>query len=106
MTIPLVSKAAVLTSFKHPLELKDDWPVTQPSELLPGECLIEMEYAGCCQSDIHIRDNDWGADASIVLVGGHEGVGRIVAIAENTSAHQIGVGDRVGIKWFANACLR
>ncbi|THU98684.1 NAD(P)-binding protein [Dendrothele bispora CBS 962.96] len=106
MALPLSSKAAVLTAFKQPLEIKDDWPVKQPSELAPGECLIEMEYAACCQSDIHIRDNDWGADASIPLIGGHEGVGRIVAIADHTFGHHIQVGDRVGVKWFAKTCLR
>ncbi|KAE9392962.1 GroES-like protein [Gymnopus androsaceus JB14] len=104
--IPLKSRAAILIAFKQPLELKDDWPVTQLSELAPGECLIELEYAGCCQSDLHIRDNDWGADASIPLIAGHEGVGRIVGIGEHTYGHRINVGDRVGVKFVANACLR
>ncbi|KAF9061670.1 hypothetical protein BDP27DRAFT_1337764 [Rhodocollybia butyracea] len=106
IAIPVTSRAAVLTTFKQPLELRNDWPVTQPSELAPGECLVELEYAGCCQSDLHIKENDWGANASIPLVGGHEGVGKIVAVGEHTHGHRIKVGDRVGVKWIANACLR
>ncbi|KAG6824627.1 hypothetical protein H0H93_001812 [Arthromyces matolae] len=39
------------------------------------------------------------------LIGGHEGVGTIVAIAEHTSGSPVKVGDRVGIKWLADSCL-
>jgi alcohol dehydrogenase, propanol-preferring len=40
------------------------------------------------------------------LIGGHEGVGEIVAIGEHTSHSPVNVGDRVGIKWLADSCLR
>ncbi|KAJ7670489.1 hypothetical protein B0H14DRAFT_2553358, partial [Mycena olivaceomarginata] len=39
------------------------------------------------------------------LVGGHEGVGEIVAIGNNTSHSPVKVGDRVGVKWPADSCL-
>lgn len=39
------------------------------------------------------------------LIGGHEGVGEVVAIGANTAKSEIKVGDRVGIKWLADSCL-
>ena len=39
------------------------------------------------------------------LIGGHEGVGEIVAIGEGGGASPVKVGDRVGIKWLADSCL-
>jgi len=39
-------------------------------------------------------------------VAGHEGIGHIVAIAEHTVNSPVKIGDRVGIKWLANVCLK
>jgi len=39
-------------------------------------------------------------------IGGHEGIGHIVAIAEHTVNSPVKIGDRVGIKWIANVCLK
>ncbi|KAK7040391.1 hypothetical protein VNI00_009868 [Paramarasmius palmivorus] len=106
--IPKTARAAVISSFKEDLTLKDDFPVVQPSELKPGQCLVKIEYAGCCHSDLHIRDDDWGLGSrlKLPLVGGHEGIGRVVAIGEHTVGNGVKLGDRVGLKWFGNACLR
>ncbi|EEB94746.1 hypothetical protein MPER_06392, partial [Moniliophthora perniciosa FA553] len=106
--IPQTARAAVITSFKENLVVKDDFPVKQVSELKPGECLVKIEYAGCCHSDIHIRDDDWGVSGvvKLPLVGGHEGVGKVVAIGEHTVRSNVKLGDRVGLKWFGNACLK
>ncbi|KAK1234494.1 hypothetical protein PQX77_002295 [Marasmius sp. AFHP31] len=103
-SIPKTGRAAVLTNLGNPYDLQD-FPVKQPSELAIGECLIKMEYAGCCHSDLHVRDNDWGFPVQLPLVGGHEGIGRVVAIGEHTQT-SVKVGDRVGLKWIALSCLR
>ncbi|KAL0065946.1 hypothetical protein AAF712_007073 [Marasmius tenuissimus] len=103
-SIPKTGRAAVLTHLGNPYDLQD-FPVKQPSELAIGECLIKMEYAGCCHSDLHVRDNDWGFPVQVPLVGGHEGIGRVVAIGEHTQT-SVKVGDRVGLKWIALSCLR
>ncbi|KAF7314923.1 Mannitol-1-phosphate dehydrogenase [Mycena indigotica] len=102
--IPLTARAAVITSFDQPLLLKEDQPVVQPSELQPGQCLVKIEYAGVCHSDLHIKEGGWGP-IKFPLVGGHEGIGRVVAIGEHTARSAVKIGDRVGIKWIANACL-
>ncbi|KAF9266012.1 GroES-like protein [Marasmius fiardii PR-910] len=102
--IPKSARAAVLTNFGKPYDIQE-FPVKEPSDLAIGECLIKMEYAGCCHSDLHVRDNDWGFPPQLPLVGGHEGIGRVVAIGEHTQT-SVKVGDRVGLKWIARSCLR
>ncbi|KAF8957763.1 chaperonin 10-like protein [Flammula alnicola] len=99
--IPKTQKAAVLEEFSSPYTIKADHRVKQPSELAPGECLVKLEYSGICHSDLHIRNADWPRKVKLPLVGGHEGIGRVVAIGEHTSSN-VKVGDRVGVKWIAN----
>jgi len=105
-SIPQSARAAVLTAFNQDLLLKYDHPVKQPSELAPEECLVKLEYAGVCHSDLHIKKGDWRRKASLPIMGGHEGVGHVVAIGEHTVDGDIKVGDRVGLKWIAKVCLR
>ncbi|KAF9074620.1 hypothetical protein BDP27DRAFT_1390442 [Rhodocollybia butyracea] len=92
VTIPETALAAVITTIKEDLQIQKV-KVVQPSDLAPGECLVKVEYAGCCHSDVHVRDNDWG-------------VGKVVAIGANTTGSPVKIGDRVGMKWCANACLK
>ncbi|KAJ7061554.1 hypothetical protein C8F01DRAFT_1137744 [Mycena amicta] len=103
-TIPLTARAAVITAFDQELLLKDDQPVVQAAQLAPGQCLVKMQFAGVCHSDLHVKEGGWGP-VKFPLVGGHEGIGHVVAIGEHTARSPVKVGDRVGIKWIANACL-
>ena len=41
--------------------------------------------------------------SKLLLIGGHEGIGRVVAIGEH-SGSTVKVGDRVGVKWIGNVC--
>jgi hypothetical protein len=54
--------------------------------------------------DLHALKGDWPLDTKLPLVGGHEGVGTIVAIGPGSSTERK-VGERVGIKWLADSCL-
>ncbi|KAF8077555.1 mannitol-1-phosphate dehydrogenase M1PDH1 [Lyophyllum atratum] len=104
--IPKTARAAVLSEFNQAYALKDDQPVKQASELAPGECLIKVEYSGVCHSDLHIQKGDWARKAMLPLIGGHEAVGQVVAIGEHSDAGTIKIGDRVGVKWIADVCLK
>ena len=104
-TIPLTQKAAVLEDPSKPYVIKTDHPVKQPSELAPGECLVKLEYSGVCHSDLHIRNAEWAVKSKLPLVGGHEGIGRVVAIGEH-GGDTVKIGDRVGIKWIGKVCGR
>jgi len=78
--------------------------VRQPKDLLPGECLVKMSHTGVCHTDLHVKNDDWPILGITPLIGGHEGVGEIVAIGEHTQNSPVELGDRVGIKWLAHAC--
>ena len=103
ITIPLSQKAAILEAHNAPYVVKTDHPVKKPSELATGECLIKMEYTGVCHSDLHIRNADWANKSKLPLIGGHEGIGRVVAIGAH-SGSTVKIGDRVGVKWIGNVC--
>ncbi|KAJ3716734.1 hypothetical protein DFJ43DRAFT_1006728 [Lentinula guzmanii] len=104
IAVPATARAAVITAVKEDLVIKEV-DVVQPSDLAAGECLVKVDYAGCCHSDIHVKNDDWGYTKT-PIVGGHEGVGHVIAIGANTIGSPVKIGDRVGMKWFANACLK
>ncbi|KAG7448418.1 uncharacterized protein BT62DRAFT_985772 [Guyanagaster necrorhizus] len=95
--IPKVQKVAIVQKTGGSIEIKNDFPVKQQNELAPGECLIKIEASGCCHTDLHAAIDP--------LIGGHEGVGIVVAIGNNTTASPVQLGERVGIKWLADSCL-
>jgi len=78
--------------------------VVQPEELKPGQVLVKLHYSGVCHSDYHLLHNDWAIKATFPFVGGHEGAGEIVAFGAHTNTF-LKIGDKVGIKWIADACL-
>ncbi|THV02641.1 GroES-like protein [Dendrothele bispora CBS 962.96] len=105
-TIPKTQKAAVVTKTGGSIEIKTDHPVKAQKDLAPGECLVKLDCSGACHTDLHAALGDWPLKATLPLIGGHEGVGTIVAIADHTSKSPVNVGDRVGIKWLADSCLQ
>jgi D-arabinose 1-dehydrogenase-like Zn-dependent alcohol dehydrogenase len=68
--------------------------------------LVDAVYQLNCWTDLHARLDDWPLHPKIPLVGGHEGVGIVVAIGKYTSQSPVKLGDRVGIKWLADSCLQ
>lgn len=68
------------------------------------ECCDQVLYTGVCHSDLHALQGDWPAPTKLPLIGGHEGAGIVVALGPGSQEY-VQVGDRVGIKWIADACL-
>jgi len=104
-SIPRTQTAAIVASSGATVEIKTNHPVTSQQELAPGECLVKLVCTGVCHTDLHAALGDWPLAAKTPLIGGHEGVGEIVAIGSNTPSSPVKVGDRVGIKWLADSCL-
>jgi propanol-preferring alcohol dehydrogenase len=104
-TIPKTQTAAVIPKLGAALEIRTDHPVVQPQDLAPGECLVKISHTGVCHTDLHAQKGDWPIPSVMPLVGGHEGVGEIVAIGQNTPMSPVKIGDVVGIKWLADSCL-
>ncbi|KAF9239793.1 hypothetical protein BU15DRAFT_87816 [Melanogaster broomeanus] len=103
--IPKTQIAAVVPSPKQKIEIRRDTHVVQQSELEPGQCLVKLICTGVCHTDLHTSRDDWPLKAtSTPLIGGHEGIGEVVAIASHTENCPVGLGQRVGIKWIAYCC--
>jgi len=103
--IPKTQTATVIPKPGSDIEIRTDHPVRSQAELAPGECLIKLSCTGVCHTDLHAAKGDWPLTAKTNLVGGHEGVGEIVAIGDSTIRSPVKLGDRVGIKWLADSCL-
>ncbi|KAG6379963.1 GroES-like protein [Boletus reticuloceps] len=78
----------------HIPKTQHDFPITQPSELKPGQCLVKMIGTGVCHSVLHISRWDWPIEPVTPLVGGHEGVSEVVAIAAHTEASPVKLGQQ------------
>jgi propanol-preferring alcohol dehydrogenase len=102
--IPTTQIAAVVSGPGKRIEIQRNVRVTQPSELRPGQCLVKLICTGVCHTDLHASRDDWPIKAKTPLIGGHEGIGEIVAIADNTESCPVVLGQRVGIKWIAYCC--
>lgn len=81
-------------------------PLT-PFEYTPGplgdeQVDIAVSYCGICHSDLSMLDNEWGMSA-YPLVGGHEVVGKIVAIGDHVK--HLKVGQTVGLGWYSGSCM-
>ncbi|KAF9446237.1 mannitol-1-phosphate dehydrogenase [Macrolepiota fuliginosa MF-IS2] len=104
--IPKTQKAAIVKCSGAAVQVQSNVPVTQPADLKPGECLVKLQCTGVCHTDLHAAMGDWPVPSKTPLIGGHEGVGDVVAIGHNTVNSPVKLGDRVGIKWIAYSCLQ
>lgn len=91
-------KAAVVTSFTEPLEIRDV-PIPEPGA---GQVLIRMQTCGLCHTDIHAARGDWPVKPTPPFIPGHEGVGLVEKLGADV--HQRQIGDRVAIPWLGYAC--
>ncbi len=98
--IPTTMRAAVVTAFDQPLQVKDV-PVPTPG---PGQVLVRIEATGLCHTDIHAAHGDWPVTPVPPFIPGHEGIGEVVALGAGVTSRARG--DRVAIAWLASACGR
>lgn len=94
--------AAVLTGpYGDPYTVKEV-PIATPGA---HEALVLLEFSGVCHGDVYARDGGGPAPAEPVrpLIGGHEGVGTIVAMGTEGS-YGFKIGDVVGIAWRSYVC--
>jgi propanol-preferring alcohol dehydrogenase len=91
-------RAAVVTSFDRPLEIKEI-PTPEPAD---GQILVRIEASGLCHTDIHAARGDWPVKPTPPFIPGHEGVGIVERVGAGVAGHV--VGDRVAIPWLGYAC--
>ena len=104
-SIPKTQTVALVRELGGGVEFVKDYPVPQPG---PDEVLVKVLYTGVCQSDLHTRAGTAaGPDGKNITaiklphIGGHEGVGRIVAVGEGATAE---TGTLVGVQFLNKIC--
>ena len=98
MNTPQTMKAALLTEYGKPLEIKDvPRPIPRADEVL-----VKIEASGVCFTDVHILKGEHASPNPLPLIMGHEGVGRVVELG--SEGGPLKVGDRVGIGYVFGAC--
>ncbi|UJR11344.1 hypothetical protein I4U23_015525 [Adineta vaga] len=103
MTTKLM-KAAVLTEFEAPLEIKQV-PIPQPE---PNDVLVKVVACGICHSDLHGARGDWAVNPSLPLILGHEGVGHIVEFGKDVcpEKYNLKIGDMIGVQLIQDTCRK
>ena len=74
----------VLERPRTPLVMQER-PLPRPG---PGEVLVEVKACGVCRTDLHVVDGEL-PDPKLPIIPGHEIVGRIAALGEGVSAHDV-----------------
>jgi propanol-preferring alcohol dehydrogenase len=85
-------RAMVLDKPGQPLQLRDV-PRPKPGT---GQLLVRVSTCAVCRTDLHVTDGEL-PNPKLPLVLGHQIVGRIEEIGDETS--NFAIGDRVGIPW-------
>ena len=66
-----------------------------------GQVDVSVTSCGICHSDLSMVNNDWQM-TEYPFVGGHEAVGEIIAVGDNTKG--VKVGEKVGLGWNSGSC--
>jgi alcohol dehydrogenase (NADP+) len=67
----------------------------------PRDVAIDIDYCGICHSDVHFLRGEWGP-IPYPAVAGHEIIGRVTAVGDEVTRHQ--VGDTVGVGCMVDSC--
>ncbi|KAK5996903.1 Alcohol dehydrogenase 2 [Cladobotryum mycophilum] len=107
--IPETQTAATVPKLGGGVVFVHDYPVPKPAY---NEVLAKVLYSGVCQSDLHTQAGvASSADGTPITkiklphVGGHEGVGRIIALGPGVD-EDIKIGQYVGIRFASRICRR
>ncbi|MEM7684638.1 MAG: alcohol dehydrogenase AdhP [Pseudomonadota bacterium] len=91
-------KAAVVTDFAEPLEIREvEKPVAGD-----GKIVVKIEASGVCHTDLHAARGDWPVKPAPPFIPGHEGVGVVAEVGRGVNS--VKEGDRVGVPWLHHAC--
>jgi len=91
-------KAAVVTDFTKPLEIKE----VQKPTAGDGKVVVKIEASGVCHTDLHAARGDWPVKPTPPFIPGHEGVGVVAEVGRGVTS--VKEGDRVGVPWLHHAC--
>lgn len=90
-------RAAVLTQFHAPLEIRDDVEIAEPG---PGEVLVRVVASGICGSDLKAVDGKSPVARRLPAILGHESAGVVEQVGSGVT--MVAEGDRVIIAMTGN----
>lgn len=93
-------RAATVEAFGQPLVIRTV-PIPHPE---PDEVLVRVVACGVCHTDLHAADGDWPVKPRLPFVPGHEAAGVVSELG--AAVDDLRVGDRVGVAWLHDTCLR
>lgn len=96
---PTTMTAGIVTEFGHTITV-GDYEVPKPGH---RQALIKMLASGVCHTDLHALEGDWPVKPNPPFVPGHEGVGEVVALGEETDP-DVKIGDLLGLVWNWSSC--
>jgi propanol-preferring alcohol dehydrogenase len=99
MRAMVLEKLGPIRADSRPLNLAE-WPNPSPGA---GEVLIRVSTCGVCHTELDEIEGRTPPPRLPVILG-HQVVGRIEAMGEETN--DLAVGDRVGVAWIFSACGR
>ena len=78
-------------------------PLPEPRDC---EAVVCIDFTGICHGDVYSRDGGGPAPAEPIrpLIGGHEGIGKIVSLGKAVQKSAFAIGDLVGIAWRGWVC--
>ena len=94
INIPRKTKAAILVKLNSPLIIDE---IDLPSELFPGQVLVEVISSGICGSQIGEISGVKGEDRFLPHLMGHEGCANVIETGPGVS--NVSKGDRVILHW-------
>lgn len=89
------------------------WTATAPNQPLElttidagplgaEEVEVSVQYCGVCHSDLSMINNEWD-NAKYPFIPGHEVIGTVTALGEQTKG--LHIGQQVGIGWTNDSCM-
>lgn len=91
-------KAGIVKEFGDTLDIE----TTEKPKPGKYQALVKLISSGVCHTDLHAMEGDWPVKPSPPFIPGHEGIGVVEELGEDTVNFE--VGDMAGNAWLWSAC--
>ncbi|HIW45657.1 MAG TPA: alcohol dehydrogenase AdhP [Candidatus Yaniella excrementigallinarum] len=91
-------KAGIVKQFGDTIDIEN----TEKPKPGKHQALVKLVSTGVCHTDLHAMEGDWPVQPTPPFIPGHEGVGVVEELGEDTVNFE--VGDMAGNAWLWSAC--
>src|SRR5699024_11992437 len=97
---PMAMKAGIVKQFGDTIDIEN----TEKPKPGKHQALVKLVSTGVCHTDLHAMEGDWPVQPTPPFIPGHEGVGVVEELGEDTV--NLEVGDMAGNAWLWSACRK